>query len=151
VLQFAATAVGEERPIPPIPGSGTSTGLCFDGDLVDLATRRVIGTATDCLADIVGGPDVGMALVGTTTFNLPGGTLTSRGLTTVQPILTDPTETPITHTTGAVPNAGANSIIEGTGRFANATGSVRLSGAVNLSNLDNGEITFDCVFVINLD
>jgi hypothetical protein len=92
-----------------------------------------------------------MALVGTTTFHLPGGTLTSRGSTTVQPILTDPIETPITHVTGAVPDAGANSIIGGTGRFANATGSVRLSGAVNLSNLDNGEITFDCVFAINLD
>jgi hypothetical protein len=50
-----------------------------------------------------------------------------------------------------VPNPGANSIIGGTGRFQNATGSVRLSGAVNLSELGDGVITFDCVFVINLD
>ena len=37
------------------------------------------------------------------------------------------------------------------GRYQNATGSVRLSGAVNLSELGDGVITFDCLFVINLD
>ena len=66
----------------------------------------------------------GMALVGTTIFNLPGGTLISRGSTSVRPILTNPAETPITHVTGAIPNPGVNSVIEGTGRFAGATGSV---------------------------
>jgi hypothetical protein len=151
VLRFVATALADERPIPPIPGTGTDTGLCFDGDLIDLATGRVIGSATDCLADIEGSPEEGMALVGTTIFNLPGGTITSRGLTTVQPVLTDPAGTPVTHTTGAIPNPGANSIIGGTGRFANASGSVRLSGAVNLDALGDGIIAFDCVFVIDLD
>ena len=149
-LQFVTTATAELRPIPPT-ASGADSALCFDGTLYDLATGHVIGTATDCLADIVGDPGNGMALIGTTIFNLPGGTLMSRGATTVQPILTPPAGTPITHVTGAVPNDGDNSIIGGTGRFAGATGSVRLSGAVNLSNLGAGEITFDCLFVIELD
>jgi hypothetical protein len=150
-LRFVATATAEERDIIPVPGSGTDKALCFDGDLLDLETGRLIGTATDCLADISGDDVVGMALVGTTIFNLPGGSFTSRGNTTVQPILTDPTGTPITHVTGAIPHAGQNSIIDGTGKFEDASGSVRLSGAVNLSNLGAGEITFDCVFIINLD
>jgi hypothetical protein len=149
-LQFVSDAFADTRPIPPT-ASGTDSALCFDGTLIDLATGVVIGTATDCLADIVPDPGGGMSLVGTTIFNLPGGTITSRGLTTVQPILTPPAGTPATHVTGAVPNAGANSIIGGTGRFAGATGSVRLSGAVNLSNLGNGQIVFDCLFVIDLD
>lgn len=149
-LRFVASAFADPRPIPPT-ASGADTGLCFDGTLFDLATGKVIGTATDCLADIVGDAANGMALVGTTFFNLPGGTITSRGLTTVQPILTPSAGTPITHVTGAIPPAGANSILSGTGRFAGATGSVRLSGAVNLSNLGAGQITFDCLFVIELD
>jgi len=154
VLRFVADDTGEDRPIPPIAGSGTDVANCFDGELIDLATGQVMGTATDCLADMapVGN---GVALVGTTIFNLPGGTLTSRGKTTVQPITTNnPSETPITHITGAIPNDGANSIIGGTGRFAGATGSVRLSGAVNLSNFSppgSNDIVFDCLFVIQLD
>lgn len=152
VLRFATTAIADPRPIPPIDGSGTDEGLCFDGDLIDLATGRVIGTATDCLADIGGNPVDGLDLVGTTTFYLPGGTITSRGNTSVQPITTDPAGTPITHVTGAIPNDGDNGIIGGTGRFAGASGTVRLSGAVNLSRLDShGEITFDCLFTISLD
>lgn len=150
-VQFVTRDTAEVRPIPPIDGTGTDEGLCFDGALIDLKTGRIIGTATDCLADISGDPASGMSLVGTTIFNLPGGSVVSRGNTTVQPILTDPSGTPITHITGAVPNPGENSIIGGTGRYQNATGSVRLSGAVNLSELGDGIITFDCVFVIRLD
>jgi hypothetical protein len=149
-LQFVSEAFAELRPIPPT-ASGSDSGLCFDGTLIDVATGHVIGTASDCLADISGSPEDGMSLVGTTIFNLPGGTLVSRGLTTVQPILTPSAGTPITHITGAIPNPGDNSIIGGTGRYAGATGAVRLNGAVNLSNLENGQITFDCLFVIELD
>ena len=39
----------------------------------------------------------------------------------------------------------------GDGNFKNAYGSVRLSGAVNMSALDSeGKIVFDCVFVIDI-
>lgn len=134
----------------PETDQGTTEGLCFTVDLVDLATGNVIGDATDCLADIDPDAGGGMALTGTTIFNFPGGTLVSRGRTSVQPVLDGSVD--FTHITGAVPQDGENSVLSGTGRFNRATGSVRLSGAVNLSELDSdGKITFDCVFVISLD
>lgn len=115
---------------------------------------NVIGTATDCLSSITQSPPC-VALVGTTYFNLPSGTLITRGNTTVAEILHDIT-TPkgqmMTHITG---EAGEdNAIIGGTGRFEYATGTARLSGMVNLSKFTGAvgdPITFDCIFVIDLD
>lgn len=146
-------------------------GFCFPGlDLVDLKTNQVIGTATDCLSDIAFSPvSGGMSLTGTTTFNFRQGSLTSHGRTTVQPILDLAGEPLIdlvapngvdnqdgfTHTTGAPAPAG-NNILAGSGTraFKNATGTVRLSGLVDLRSflLTAGTpITFDCIFVIDLD
>jgi hypothetical protein len=133
----------------PETDAGTTEGLCFAVDLVDLATGNVIGDATDCLSDINPDGD-GMSLTGTTTFNFPGGTLVSRGVTTVQPVLDGSVD--FTHITGAVPQDGDNSVLSGSGRFNGASGQVRLSGAVNLAELDSdGKITFDCVFVLSLN
>jgi hypothetical protein len=42
-------------------------------------------------------------------------------------------------------------VIYGDGKFNNAAGSVRLSGAVNMSALNSdGLIVFDCVFIIDI-
>ena len=97
----------------------------------------------------------GLALVGTTFFHLPQGTLVTRGSTTVQPVL-HPTVTPaghdITHETAA--SGDGNGIIKGTGRFAGATGTVRLGGLVDLSQFGGGvgdPIFFDCLFIVDLD
>jgi hypothetical protein len=149
VVALRGTADGVMQEIPPTD-LGTTEALCFKVDLVDLATGNVIGDATDCLADIVPDAGGGMALTGTTTFNFPGGTLVSRGRTTVQPVLDGSAD--FTHITGAVPEDDENSVLSGTGRFKGATGAVRLSGAVNRSELgSDARITFDCVFVIDLD
>ncbi len=149
VVALRGTAEGVVQGIPATD-LGTTEGLCFTVDLVDLATGNVIGDATDCLADIDPDAGGGMALTGTTTFNFPGGTLVSRGRTTVQPVLDGSVD--FTHITGAVPQEGDNSVLSGTGRFNGAEGTVRLSGAVNLAELaDEGKITFDCVFVISVD
>ncbi|MEN8251222.1 MAG: hypothetical protein ABFS32_19975 [Bacteroidota bacterium] len=125
-------------------------GSCFDADLIDVKTGNVIGTATDCLSSIEGSEtDNGLMLTGTTFFFFPGGTLVSQGLTTVQPVLHGSVN--FTHITGAVPSYGENSVVYGDGKFKNAAGPVRLSGAVNLSALlSNGRITFDCVFIIDI-
>ena len=147
VVGLQGTYTAETRPIP-VTDQGSTEAACFDLDLINLSTGKVIGTATDCLSDISDVGD-GMALTGTTIFNLPGGTIMSRGRTTVKPITTNAADTPVTHITGAVPNAGTNSIISGTGKYAGASGEVRLSGAVNLSAFPT--ITFDCIFVITLD
>jgi len=124
--------------------------LCFDAKLVDVKTGNVIGKATDCLSGINSSiTDNGIMLTGTTFFFFKGGTLVSQGLTTVQPVLHG--SAAFTHVTGAVPSASDNGVVYGDGKFKNADGPVRLSGAVNLSALDSdGLITFDCVFIIDI-
>ena len=123
---------------------------CFDLDLVDAKTGNVIGSAIDCLSGVTPSiTDNGVMLTGTTFFFFPGGTLISQGLTTVQPVLHG--SAPYTHITGAVPAPGDNGVIYGDGKYKNANGPVRLSGAVNLSLLNSdGIITFDCVFIIDI-
>jgi hypothetical protein len=124
--------------------------LCFDIDLVDIKTGKTIGTASDCLSDIIESTDDrGLMLTGTTFFHFPGGTLVSQGLTTVQPVLHGSDD--FTHITGAVPSATDEGVVYGDGKFKNASGPVRLSGAVNLSLLgSDGLITFDCMFIIDI-
>lgn len=124
--------------------------LCFDVDLIDAKTGNVIGAASDCLSGITPSiTDDGTMLTGTTFFFFPGGTLISQGLTTVQPVLHGSSD--YTHITGAVPSPTDDGVIYGDGKFKNAAGPVRLSGAVNLSMLNSdGKITFNCVFVIDI-
>ncbi|MFC1712318.1 hypothetical protein ACFL6S_01550 [Candidatus Poribacteria bacterium] len=158
VVQLKGTADAELRDfpdgIPNTPG-GESNGLCFDIDLIDLKTGKVVGTATDCLSEITPvGAEGGVKLIGTTIFRFKNGMIVSRGATTVQPVTTDPpTPTPVTHITGAIPVPGTNSILHGTKRYSKATGSVRLSGSVDMSSFagEGTPITFDCLFVIDFD
>ena len=141
--------------VPDIDGDGVDDpAICFDTDLIDLKTNRVIGTATDCLSNVtpIGS---GLGLIGTTYFHLPQGTLITRGKTTVQPVLHETVSASgqtFTHITGAA--GSGNAIIGGDGRFASVTGTSRLSGMVNMENFSGnvGEpIVFDCLFVIDLD
>jgi len=120
--------------------------LCYDLDLVDVKSGNVIGSAADCLTNIspVGS---GVALTGTTFFFFPGGTVVTRGLTTVQP--TTHGSADFTHITGAIPQPGDNNVVYGDGKFKNASGPVRLSGAVNLGNFPD-QATFDCVFILDI-
>jgi hypothetical protein len=128
--------------------------LCFDMDLIDAKTGRVIGSGSDCLSDINSSENGGMSLTATSFFHFRHGTLVSRGLVTVQPKLPglefDGLEE-FTHVTGAAPSPSENNVIYGDGKFKNAAGSVRLSGLVNLSRLaTHGVIDFDCVFIIDI-
>ena len=147
VLRLVGTAVAYDGFVPDIDGDGIAdSALCFDVDLYD-ASGNKIGTATDCLSKIMSVGD-GLALVGTTIFNLPNGTFMTRGYTTVQPITTT-MPTPATHTTGAIPMNGNNGVLQGSGAYKNFQAQARLSGAVNLSKLgSDGQITFDCLFAI---
>jgi hypothetical protein len=151
VLNVVGTGIGYTDWVADIDGDGLKDeATCFDVLLFNAKNRQFAGTATDCLSNIEEVDEGGLALVGTTTFRMRRGVLTVRGNTSVQPV-TQPITTPdgqdITHITGAA--SMTNAVIEGTRGFAGATGTSRLSGMVNLSI--PGEITFDCLFVIDLD
>jgi len=159
ILVLNLIGIGEmyEDTVPDIEGNGENlAAICFDVELVNAKNGRVIGTATDCLSQIDDdNENGGLALIGTTYFYMHQGMLITRGHTTVQPT-NHPTTTPsgqmITHITGA--SGTSNAILYGTGRFAGSTGTVRLSGMVDMSKFTEEEgnlIAFDCLFVINLD
>ena len=154
-LNLIGSGAMYEDTVPDIDGDLIDDpAICFDVGLINVQTQQVIGTATDCLSQIVP-TGTGLALIGTTTFHLPEGDLVTRGATTVQPVL-HPTVTPtgvnITHITGA--SSDQNAILTGTRGFKNATGSVRLSGMVDMTNFAGNvgdPIVFDCLFLITLD
>ena len=157
VVQLLGSATGETRIVTGDTGDPVSAN-CFDVDLVLPASGMVIGTASDCLSNATDyEPQFGnkpVELTDTTIFNLPGGAIVSVGRVSIQPVI-DPASAPTrTHITGSVPEAGTKTILpeQGTRRFKNRTGSVRLSGAVNMSKFDSDNIIdFDCLFVIDLD
>ena len=122
--------------------------LCFDIDLIDAKTDRVIGSGSDCLSAITPSDNGGMALTATSFFHFPGGTLVSQGLVSVQPKFHGLEE--YTHVVGAAPSPSESNVIYGDRKFKDANGSVRLSGLVNLSRLGTGYIDFDCVFIIDI-
>ena len=153
VFNLVGTGVAEAAMVPD-PDGGVMEANCFEVDLFDLKNQRQIGRAVDCLTvqEVIGDFDV-IKLIGTTTFHLPQGSLTTQGFTTVSTVK-QPTVSPlvgdITHITGAA--GTGNAIIDGTKEFKGATGTSRLSGLVNLMDLNTiGEITFDCIFVVDLD
>ncbi|MBL4823290.1 MAG: hypothetical protein JKX90_07185 [Colwellia sp.] len=149
VLNLVGTAEMILRDVP-----GFVDAMCFDVDLLNAKTGKKIGMARDCLSDVVNGENGGLALVGTTYFYMNEGMLVTRGNTTVQPVnpqTVTPYGQPITHITGA--SGDSNAVIEGTGRFARSSATVRLSGMVDMTTFGGIEgdiITFDCLFVITL-
>ena len=146
---LAGTAVGETR---DINGSAME---CFDVDLLDPSTGKVIGQGTDCLdlntIDMIGDGG-GMQLENTTFFKFDEGTVVSISLTTAKPISVPLPSSGPTLATAEV-STGDNVLPElGTGKYKGLTGHTRLSGTVDLSKFagPGTEVTFDCIFVISL-
>jgi hypothetical protein len=155
VFNLVGTGYQYQRPVPDPESGGTMDALCFDLALVNMQNRQIVGTASDCLSAISIAESGTIALTGTTYFHLPQGTLITQGKTTVAEVeqATATTDgTPMTHITGA--SGSGDAIVGGTRRFANSTGTARLSGMVNLKDfggVDGDPITFDCIFVVDLD
>ncbi len=146
-VELVGTATGELRTI-----NGTEL-TCFDVDMINPGTGLSVGTATDCLdmASVTPiGESDGFTVVNTTFFNFEDGTIVSRSDTTVQPASDPLPSSGATHITGEI--ASGNNILPdmGSGSFKGVTGSTRLSGAVDMSKLGEGVVTFACIFVINL-
>ena len=88
ILSLGANAGSYRRPIH-VTGTGTIQpnrmvfGLlsdCYDVPVFDLCTGERIGSAYDCVYNLLPVPDCagGLNLTTTTTFRLPGGNLTVR-------------------------------------------------------------------------
>ncbi len=130
--------------------------VCFDVPLIDVSTSAVIGGGTDCLFNITVVDGGGVALSAQTTFNLPEGSFTVAGQTTVQAITTgvpNGAGGELSHITGSIPLPGENTVIHGTGAYASFRATVRLSGSANLAGTDGAEpfpatMGFDCVFIV---
>ncbi len=157
VLNLVGERVKGVPGMVPLADGTWAEADCFEMDLLDIKTGRKVGTGKDCL--MPSQFDVpGVNLLGTGFFTLPQGTLVSQGYTSVRPVRDDGPQTispaigTITHITGAASDLNALFPELGTKRFKNRTGTVRLSGMVNMSRLEEyGEISFDCIFVIDLD
>lgn len=139
---------------------------CYEGDLEDLETGRVVGIGVDCLRPEVLGDttsgattpvfppallspvantiDASAAITAVTFFFFPGGHIVSEGRTSVRPFFEGVGDgdgatvaTTVTHLTGSFPGT-ASTVTDASGRFSKLVGRarVRLSGAVDLSQFD---------------
>lgn len=154
VYQLKGKALGYERKVPDYTGDGKrDKALCFDVELIDLRLNKKVGTATDCLAKIKM-KEHGVKLLGTTIFKVSQGWLKgkiiSRGVTSVS--IKTGGSPGTTHVTGSIPKKNKNSILKATGWFTGLKGPVRLSGAVDMSEMtpENPVIDFDCIFILKL-
>ena len=136
---------------------------CFELPVFDVESNNQVGIGVDCL-NIFAGDASGAMIEAITFFFLPRGTLVNHGCTSVRPFFEGVGDSGVTHMTGSIGPAefggtnppaageceGANGIAyttKGMSKFSD--GAVRLSGAVNLSNLGSDEITFSCLFVLS--
>jgi len=161
-VEIAGRGYGHVR--TDLPGLEGQTAWCFGGiPMYDRKSRMLAGYANDCLIGVV--DDNGTVTVnpGFTFFDFfaPGGdtyTLTVSGNITVQATAVN-TETAwgldVTHITGSsVADDGVNNTcIGGSGPFDEANCVSRISGMVNMSNLnpqdiDNSVLDFSCMFSI---
>ena len=148
---------GEARLADPSMGEPAGS-FCFDVLLENVRTGENIEMGgTDCLVILPSEEGDGpgsVRVLGTTLLHFENGTLVAGGATTVQPVLHG--SPGYTHITGAVPGADEMNVMSesGTGAYVGVTGRVRLAGAVDMSGFSpmlGAPITFDCLFVIDLD
>jgi len=159
VVQLKGKTIGFERNVPAPDGGQIPDAICFKVPMFDVPTGLQLGTALDCLSDINDIEFPRVTLTDTTIFRFPrNGRLVSSGRVSIQPLQDSDSESApaSTHITGSVPLPGTKNVITraGTQRFKGATGSVRLSGAVNMHEFTGAEgspIDFNCLFVIQLD
>ncbi len=141
------TAIGQPRTIGHPKTGETLESVCFLMDLVDPDTGNVIGTLQDCVVDNVTHSDGTILSRVITSININGrGTIQAENqvLQTLRP----PAEA-FTFTTSFTPIG--NNVINTTFEFEGMEGTVALDGEVNLTNFDQGIVTFDCNFTIALE
>jgi hypothetical protein len=169
-VKFFGTATAGDLS-PEIEQALADTGIdvagfgCFELPLLDVRTGLPVGVGVDCLNvfdDMGDAAGDGLQIEAKTFFFLRQGTIVNHGCTSVRPMFAGVGDAGTTHITGSIPPGefgaeamplpeceGAAGVILTTGGFRHVSGEVRLSGAVNLSNAGDGEITFSCVFLMD--
>ncbi len=141
------TAVGELKTIVHPKTGETLEPVCYLMDLVDPITGEVIGSLQDCVVDNVanGGGTIISRVITSITIDGRG---TIQAENQVLQTLQSPAEA-LHFKTSFTPTE--NNIINTTFEFEGQEGTVSLDGEVNLTNFDQGIVTFYCNFTIDLE
>lgn len=140
------TAIGQPKTIVHPKTGETLESVCFLMELVDPDTGNIIGTLQDCVVDNVPNDDGSILSKVITSINLNGrGTIQAENqvLQTSQPPVEE-----FNFTTSFTPTE--NNVISTSFEFENMEGTVALDGVVNLANFEQGIVTFNCDFIIDL-
>lgn len=119
---------------------------CFLMDLIDPETGNVIGTLQDCVVSSETPSDGTITSRVITSININGrGTIQAENMVfqELQPPVQE-----LNFTTTFTPTE--NNVVNTTFEFEGLEGTVALEGKVNLSSLEQGIVTFDCTFTIDL-
>jgi hypothetical protein len=129
----------------PMDNSGYT---CFKIPLHDPASGTQIGWGIDCLRDLPADP--GPAVEAFSIFDMPGGVLVNHGITSLGLFSAGVGDAngQVNVMTGSIPAPGAESLIFGTKRFKNASGTARVSGAVRVGE---GVEFFNCMWQLFLN
>ena len=132
-----------------------ATNWCHVIPMTNPASGLTVGTGIDCLGPMPAHDGSnGLEVTALSLFIRAdgNGSLVTTGLTSVQPFIhhIGDADGAVTHMTGSIP-AGPGGVLGGTGMFRNASGSARVSGAVDLSQAGSDTVLFDCLWLIEFD
>lgn len=141
------TVLGQAKTIVHSKTSETLEPICFLMELVDPDTGKIIGTLEDCVVTSETPSDGTITSRVITSINIDGrGTIQAENLVlqTIQPPIEE-----LNFNTSFTPTE--DNVINTTFEFEGMEGTVSLDGEVNLKNMGQGIVTFDCDFIINLE
>lgn len=139
------TAIAQAKTITNPDDGAPVEAFCFLMDLIDADTGEIIGTLEDCDMGTTENSDGTLTSRIVTKFNFTGkGSMTSRG--DVLQTLIDVNDTKFT--TEFTPTE--NNIVEVTDDFEGLVGKTTLVGEVDLERFDQGIVSFNCNFTIEL-
>ncbi len=120
---------------------------CFLMDLIDPETQDTIGTLEDCVLSMVTPSDGTITSEVITSIQIDGrGTIQSENIVFQELI---PPVNELNFITSFTPTE--NNVFNATLEFEGMEGTVSLEGEINLSQLGEGIVTFNCLFEIQLN
>lgn len=135
-----------------------SGATCFTANMRLTLSGQSLGTGIDCLVTKAindGGPGINVQALSLFIFDGRGKrSIVTLGKTSVRPFIKNVGDASggVTHMTGSIPSAdgSGDGIIGGSGKYAKATGTVRVSGAMDLSKKTGAPVVFDCLWLLEV-